>query len=345
MKTLLKITSIVLFLSLAILPVRGVSAASGVMDGKVIIGQAFTLASGETLDGDLLVFGGSATIEVGAVVNGNAVVFGGSLTVNGEVKGDAAVVGGSAILGADSHVYGNLSTVGSTLDKAEGAQVDGQTYNTATSWVTNGNQHPVTPAVPVVPRIDFNPFKPLASIGRAFADAVGIALLAMLLMLFLAPHADRVAHAIMAQPLVTGGLGLLTTLVAPVAVIFLCITLILIPAAIILVLALVVAGAFGWIAIGYEIGQRFTRAIHQEWHPALSAGLGVFALTLASQALTGIPVLNCVGWLIPFLLSMAGLGGVIISRFGTQTVNAPTTAITAVEPAVPVKPPVAKKKS
>jgi hypothetical protein len=345
MKTLLKITSIILLLSLVILPVQSVSAASGVMDGKVIIGQAFTLASGETLDGDLLVFGGSATIEAGAVVNGNAVVFGGSLTVNGEVKGDAAVVGGSANLGAASHVYGNLSTVGSTLDKAEGAQVDGQTYNTATSWTTNGNQHPVTPTVPVVPKIDFNPFQPLASIGRAFADAVGIALLAMLLMLFLAPHADRVAHAIFAQPLVTGGLGLLTTLVAPVAIIILCLTLILIPAAIILIFALVVAGAFGWIAMGYEIGQRFTRAIHQEWHPAFSAGLGVFALTLASQALTGIPVLNCVGWLIPFLLSMAGLGGVILSRFGTQVVNAPTAAMTPVEPAAPVKPPTTKNKS
>ncbi len=345
MKPLLKITSIVLLLSFAMLPVRAVSASGGVMDGKVIIGQAFTLASGETLDGDLLVFGGSAVIETGAIVNGNAVVFGGSLTVNGEVKGDAAVVGGSAILGANSHVYGNLSTVGSTLDKADGAQVDGQTYNTATSWVTNGNQHPVTPTVPVVPKIDFNPFKPLASIGRAFADAVGFALLAMLVMLFLAPHADRVAHAIIAQPLVTGGLGLLTTLVAPVAIIILCITLVLIPAAIILILALVVAGAYGWIAIGYEIGQRFTRAIHQEWHPAFSAGLGVFALTLASQALTGIPVMNCFGWLIPFLLSMAGLGGVIITRFGTQAVNAPTAALAPVEPAAQVKLPATKKKS
>jgi uncharacterized membrane protein len=80
---------------------------------------------------------------------------------------------------------------------------------------------------------------------------------------------------------------------------------------------------FGWIAVGYEVGQRFTKAIHQEWHPALSAGLGTFALTLIAASLTNIPVLNCIGWLVPFLLSIAALGGVLLTRFGTQTVDGP----------------------
>jgi hypothetical protein len=102
----------------------------------------------------------------------------------------------------------------------------------------------------------------------------------------------------------------------------------LIPAALVAIVALVVAGAFGWITIGYEIGLRFTKAIHQEWHPALSAGLGTFALSLIAAALTGIPVLNCVGWLIPFLLGVAGLGAVIMTRFGTQAV-APVVKVEA----------------
>ncbi len=90
------------------------------------------------------------------------------------------------------------------------------------------------------------------------------------------------------------------------------------------------AGVFGWIAIGYEVGQRFTKAIHQNWHPAFSAGLGTFALTLVAKVLTGIPVLNCVGWLVPFLLSMAALGAVLMTRFGTQMVTAPTAPATVV---------------
>ncbi len=164
------------------------------------------------------------------------------------------------------------------------------------------------------------------SFWNAFSQSVGLALLAMLLMLFLAPHANRVAHTVMAQPVTAGGLGLLTVIVAPIAVVMTAITIILIPVSIIIIFAIIVAGVFGWIAIGYDIGQRITKAIHQSWHPAFSAGLGVFVTTLAAKALTGIPVLNCVGWLVPFLLLMAALGSVIMTRFGLQMVSSPAEA-------------------
>jgi hypothetical protein len=162
----------------------------------------------------------------------------------------------------------------------------------------------------------------------------------MLVMLFLAPHADRVAHAIIAQPLTAGGLGLLTLIATPITLVLLAITIILIPVVVVVVLALFVAVVFGWIAIGYEVGQRFTTAIHQNWHPSFSAGLGVFVLTLMANALTGIPVLNCVGWLVPFLLTLAGLGAIIMTRFGTQAIVAPAANVPAapIAPLAPVAP-------
>jgi hypothetical protein len=331
MKTIVKIASVLLLALLIFLPLQSAAASSGVYEGQVIFGQSFTLKNGETMNGDLLVFGGSATIEEGATVNGSTVLFGGNLTVKGTVNGDVAITGGSVILGSTAHVTGNLTTVAASLDRADGSKVDGQIYNTATSWVGNGdNVVPpvVKPPVPVVPAIKFE-FQPLLSVLNAFGQSLAIAVLAMLVMLFLASHADRVAHAIIAQPLTAGGLGLLTVIVAPIAIVLSIITLILIPVAPIIILALVIAGVFGWIAIGYEIGQRFTKAIHQDWHPAFSAGLGTFALTLIAKALTGIPVLNCVGWLVPFLLGLAGLGAVLMTRFGTQIVTAPsdTTAV------------------
>jgi hypothetical protein len=331
MKTIVKIASVLLLALLIFLPLQSAAASSGVYEGQVIFGQSFTLKNGETMNGDLLVFGGSATIEEGATVNGSTVLFGGNLTVKGTVNGDVAITGGSVILGSTAHVTGNLTTVAASLDRADGSKVDGQIYNTATSWVGNGdNVVPpvVKPPVPVVPAIKFE-FQPLLSVLNAFGQSLAIAVLAMLVMLFLASHEDRVAHAIIAQPLTAGGLGLLTVIVAPIAIVLSIITLILIPVAPIIILALVIAGVFGWIAIGYEIGQRFTKAIHQDWHPAFSAGLGTFALTLIAKALTGIPVLNCVGWLVPFLLGLAGLGAVLMTRFGTQIVTAPsdTTAV------------------
>ena len=339
MKTIVKFASVLLLALLVFLPFQSASASSGAYDGQVIFGQSYTLNTGGTMNGDLLVFGGSATIEEGATVNGNVILFGGTLTVNGMVNGDVATVGGSVNLGAAAHVTGSLTTVAASLDRAEGAIVDGQIYNTATSWVSNGDtivpvvRPTVTPVVPTVPEINFE-FQPLVSILNAFGQSLAIAILAMVLMLFLAPHADRVAHAIVAQPLTAGGLGLLTIIVAPIAVVLSILTLILIPVAPIILLALVVAGIFGWIAIGYEIGQRFTKAIHQDWHPAFSAGLGTFALTIVARALTGIPVLNCVGWLAPFLLTVAGLGAVLMTRFGTQMVTE-TRNTTAVVPTAP----------
>ncbi len=340
----LKITSLLLLALWVFFPLQSAAAKGTTYDGQVIFGQSYTLKTGETLTGDLLVFGGSATLEQGATVNGNVVLFGGSLVVNGEVTGDVAVTGGSVTIGAPAHIHGNLTTVGASLDRADGAQIDGKIFNSATSWVGNGNNsNPATPPVVTPPETVISllnrVFTPFRDIANAVGQSLGLALLAMLVMLFLAPHADRVAHAVLAQPLVAGGLGLLTTILAPIALVLLAITLILIPVAVVAVVALVVAGIFGWIAIGYEIGQRFTRAIHQEWHPSFSAGLGVFALTLMADALTGIPVLNCIGWLAPALLGLAGLGAVIMSRFGTQLVVAPASAVPApVLPAAPVVP-------
>jgi cytoskeletal protein CcmA (bactofilin family) len=326
MKPIVKLASLILLAVLVFVPLQP-AAAKGLMDGQVIFGQSYTLKSGETLEGDLVVFGGSAVIEAGAVVNGSVILFGGNLTVNGEVTVDAAIVGGSITLGAASHIHGNLSTVGSMIDRLEGSQVDGQITNAATSWTTDGeNGAPIVPpeTQPVAPRPNVNVnFHPLTSILNAFWQAIGWGVLAMLVMFFLSTHAGRVAGTVMSQPVTAGGLGLLTVIAAPITVVLLSVTILLIPVAVVAVIALVVAVSFGWIAIGYEVGMRFTKAIHQEWHPALSAGLGTFVLSLVATALAGIPVLNCIGWFIPFLLGVAGLGAVIMTRFGTQAVTAP----------------------
>ena len=345
MKTLIKISSLVLLAVLVFVPVQTASAGGTVFDGQVVFGYSYTLKAGDTLVGDLLVFGGTATLEKDSQVNGNVVLFGGSLVANGDVSGDVAVTGGSVKLGTAAHIHGNLTTVGSTLERAAGALVDGQITNTATSWEGSSNSggNPVVPNLPTMPNFHIN-FNPFTSLFNAFARSVGLAVLAMLIMLFLAPHADRVAHAVIAQPLTSGGIGLLTLIVAPITLVLLALTIILIPVVALLVVALFVAAVFGWIAIGYEIGQRFTAAIHQNWHPAFSAGLGVFFLTLVASALTGIPVLNCVGWLVPFLLGLAGMGAIIMTRFGTQLVAAPAVvqpapvAISSPVPTVPELP-------
>lgn len=342
MKLISKLITLFLLMGMLFIPLTPASAEGLAFDGRVVFGQSYTLESGNTLDGDLLVFGGSAEIEEDATVNGNIILFGGDLTVDGIVTGDVSVTGGEVFLGSAAHIFGDLITVGATLEKADSARVDGQIYNTATSWVGgNSVEQPHIPDVPVPtprPDIQFN-FNPFGAIGNLFGQAFGLAVLAMVVMLFLARHADRIAHAVIAQPLTAAGLGLLTCTLAPVAFvtlgilsIFIITLIVTVPLIIVLAIALGMAAVFGWIAIGYEIGQRLTRAFHQEWHPALSAGLGTFLLTLmvnGASVLNFIPGMACFTWILPSLVGVVALGGVVITRFGTQTVEAPGAATPA----------------
>ena len=340
MKPVLRFASLLVLAALVVIPLQP-AFAGGTQEGRVIFGQSFTLKSGETLNGDLTVFGGSATIEEGAMVNGNTTVLGGNLTIDGNVTGDATIMGGIMELGAKSHVYGNLTSLGATINRQDGSLVDGQITNAGTSWVKEGAAGSVPPAPgsnqnKPSPGLNIK-FDPLTSILSTFGQAFGLAVLAMLVMLFLAAHADRVAHAVIAQPVVAGGLGLLTMIALPVVLVALgvlsimIVTLILtVPLMIILLVAWGIAELFGWIAMGYEIGQRLTRAFHKEWHPAFSAGLGTFLLTLVANGasiLNFIPGLQCITWIIPSLVSLFALGAVIMTRFGTMEVAAPVKPV------------------
>jgi cytoskeletal protein CcmA (bactofilin family) len=349
MKLFLKVSSLFLLAALVFLPARVASASASVFDGQVIFGQSFTLAAGDTMAGDLLVFGGTAEIQAGASVQGNIVLFGGELTVDGEATGDVAAIGATVTLGPSAHIGGDLVTVGATLEQAETAQVDGQIYNTATSWseASNGDQ-PVEPIIPepevTIPKYTFN-LNPFQYFWDVVSNAIFLGLLAMLLMLFLARQAENVAQAAVKQTLTAGGLGLLTVIVAPFAIVLLAITIVLIPVAVLVALALGVAVLFGWIAFGYEVGRRLTAAFHWQWHPALSAGLGTFLLSLvvnSARVLNFVPGMQCFSWILPALVGLFSLGAVIMTRFGTQAGQvASRTSVSAVVP-VEALPPTAE---
>ena len=69
MKRTLKTLTLIITLSLILLPTQSV-AAGGLEDGPVIFGGSYTLESGESLTNDVLVFGGTVMIEEGAEVDG-----------------------------------------------------------------------------------------------------------------------------------------------------------------------------------------------------------------------------------------------------------------------------------
>ena len=64
MKNKIRYMSLLLLLALLLVPTSSVYAQGpGNGNGRVIFGSNFTLESGDTFDGDLVLFGGNVTIE------------------------------------------------------------------------------------------------------------------------------------------------------------------------------------------------------------------------------------------------------------------------------------------
>lgn len=292
--------------------------------GRVIFGDNFTLEKGDTFDGDLVVFGGNVVIEEDASLNGNLVVIGGTIKSNGETKGDVVVVGGQVNLEGSALVTGDVVTIGGQLSRAETAKIEGEVVNNVAPNITfPAGRIPPTAPVPTVPEvpspdihINYNPFGEIASI---VFWAVIVSAFSMLLTLFWQPQLERTGKAIVSQPLMTGAIGLLSSFVA--VILFLTI----IPP-----ILMAFAWLFGVVAIGSEVGERFTKAINQTWSPVFTIGFGTFLLMLVGGAISLVP---CLGWLALILLGMVAVGGAVVTWFGLRLPQVP--AMTVYTPPTP----------
>jgi hypothetical protein len=339
-------------------------AAAPAYDDVIRFGEDFTLASGQVVDGSLILFGGSATIESGANVTGEVIVFGGGVELSGNVNGgtivfggdveqsagatnesemvvfggavdlagqtagDVIVFGGDVSLASTAVVQGDLATPGGEVARATGAVVLGNMVDNF-EFNPRGPQPPVAPNIEVRDRFfddhDFGGPSVIWLLFRSFAMST----VALLVVLFAPLQLRRIADALVADPVTSGGYGLLTFFVSILATIGLAITLILIPVAVLVPFVLAAAMAFGWIALGTEVGRRMAEAFKASWSPALEATFGTFALTFAAGLLGWIP---CIGGLASFLLSAAALGAVVLTRFGGQ-VHVPAASASPAAPA------------
>ena len=88
------------------------------------------------------------------------------------------------------------------------------------------------------------------------------------------------------------------------------------------------------ISIGVEIGKRLEKGLNQEWALPVSAGIGTLILTLIINGIG--EVIPCIGWMVPALVGMVGLGATMLSRFGTQNYPSSPVEIINKEPDSPV---------
>jgi hypothetical protein len=308
-------------------------------DGVTVFGEDYTVESGTTIEGDVTVFGGDVIVEDGGTVAGTVVVWGGDAEIEGTVEGDLVVSGGDVYLGDDAWIQGDLvCSWNCSIDQESDARIDGS--------IVEGITLPPIPSaseIRIPDPIDIrfaDPSRvlgPLFNFFRNIASALVVAALAVLVALLLPQQVSRVGQTMTQAAGPSLGYGLLTTLASGAAIVVLTLTICLSPIAILAGLVLLAAGLFGWICFGALVGRRLLEAFNaQAVEPVWAAGLGTLLVSLVVALVDiGLSLVCCLDmlvWAAVFALGCAGLGAVVLTRFGAQPY--PPTAENAQESAL-----------
>jgi hypothetical protein len=267
-------------------------------------------ADGETVEGDLLIAGGSIKLEEDSRLAGSAYVMGGTIEVAGEIDGSLSMIGGEASLGPTARVAGDVDVGSGTLARSPEARVLGE-VSTGTG---SGVRVPLFPEWTIIPTSGAP--SAVERIIKLVVNTVVVAALAFFVVRFLPRPVSRVGEALVRGPVVAGALGLLTLIVAPSLLLLMAFTVILIPVSLLGTLLVGAAVLYGWIAIDSRIGQRLACHLGREIRPATAALLGTLLFVLVVDVSGFVPVVRAV---VPVLAAAAGLGAVLLTRFGTTS--------------------------
>ena len=301
----------------------------------VLPGENMVIGPGEVVQNDVAVLGGNLELQEGGRVDGDVAVFGGSAIVDGEVDGTLVVVGGTLDLGSHALIRKDLVTFATTVSRALGATVQGETVE---GFRGRAFRLPELPNLPSVETWRTTPtqwdqngfFGLVRSFLRFVLRLTAMVVLGVLLVLLLPRQTAVVEQAVSEAGWTSLAFGVLSFLVLLVLIPLLVLICIGIPVAILLGMAAVAAALFGWVAIGVLLGRRILAALHtSQPQPAIEAIVGVVALTLLSEV-------PCLGFFVGAVAGTVGLGAVVLTRFGTMH-YAPSTPVTDL-PAPPPPP-------
>jgi hypothetical protein len=285
------------------------ATAFAASENYVVIGNSYTLQSGQTLNDDLFILGGTVNLMSGSNINGSVLIIGGSVQAAGAVNGDFTVLGGTVNLAGTFTLSGNLTSAGTVVNRDPAAQINGQ-VNT-----NNNTPYVLLPGGVHFPTLNSN-VDPFFKVVSFFLRLFLWTLAAMLAAMFIPMHMSRISQTALSQPLISGGMGILTVIILPIILVLLAITICLIPVSLLGIFLLALAWVFGLIAIGLEVGKRISAAFKKEWHPAITAGLGTLVLM---TILSGLElIIPCIGWIPKALVGLWGLGAVLLTQFGMK---------------------------
>jgi hypothetical protein len=304
------------------------------VDSLILFGCGARIQSGAHVLKDVVSFGGNVVIEKDVRVNGDVVIFGGNLDLAGEAARDVVLFGGNATLQPTAVVDRDVITAGGLVDQKEGAVVRGRISRGEGLYFQGFRGVPVAPTLlptatnggilGVVTGVVFG-------FVRDVFYALALAALGALTVVFMPNQTKQVSDTAQTSAMESMGVGCLTSFVAVTLGILLIITLCGIPFGLLVLLALVVAWLFGWIALGRFAGEKILDAVkaRESWRtPIIAVVVGILVLAIVGF----VPI---VGWLVGLFIGLLGLGAVVLTRFGTRGYPTLTSAAVAVVPGTP----------
>ena len=302
--------------------------------------------------GDIVRFGRRVHVPVDERRRGDIVVIGGSLVVDGEVLGNITVIGGSAEFGPEAIARREVTIVGGRLRRDPGARFPRGVNEVSFDMID----------------LDFADFGGLPRIrlpgpsGQFFRslDLVGtlmrfafFGLLGSVVLLVAAGSSERVARRVALEPVKAGFVGFLAQLLfLPLlitGILLLVVTIIGIPLLVLVPVVLVgalVVMVLGFTGVAQGVGQVFGGGAGPGRRSAFVLfwlGLAiVMTPTLFGEALGLIPgpfgffavLLGIIGFVVEYVAWTAGMGAVILNRFG----GVPAAAAGAPPPPIPEPP-------
>lgn len=294
----------------------------------VLFGCDARIEKGAAVTRDVVSFGGDVIVEEGATIGHAIVSFGGDVQLAGEVASDIANFGGDVTLDATAVVGNDVIVLGGRVTRHDSATVRGQVLrNTGTAFPRV--RVPSFPGLVPLPFTGTTLWRVLGDFATGLVLTLGLAALGALIVVFMPNQLKQVGEVAQQSALPSVGVGCLTWLVVPPLMILFILTCLGIPLSMILGIAFVAAGVFGWIAISMVLGDRLVNALKLKGIvPILAMVIGLLVLWLV----TSIPFLGGLIWL--FVASLA-IGAVALTRFGTRPYPMVAPATPTIAPAQP----------
>ena len=274
---------------------------------QFLMGDIYVLNKYEKVDGNIVGIGTTLVIEDGAAVVGDISLIGGQMDISGNVTGDINVFAGTTHVYETAIISGGINQIAHQINVDPGAHISGE-INTFT--------FPMKLSSEIVGGVEetLSWLRPAGWIAfQLIKNLILIFITALIIFLFEKPTL-RVARCIKKQVVVSWGAGLLVMIAAPIVSLVLIITICLSPIGIILILAFLLANIWGWAGISFVIGDNVARWLKLDWPEEAEAATGAVLLGLGSTLLAFLP---CIGFMISMMISSVGLGGIVLSKFGT----------------------------